>query len=296
MRRGHRLWLLFAGLLCLVVARWATVDTSSDPRFCVDGTCGGSAPLVPSLVPERPTAWLGLTSARWLGLVPPSERARIGPVFAQRFDHLAEQRSTATVNALLLRSNPDRVRALVSPAAPGSAVLVFLHGYGGLLTPYLSTLRQCRALDPYTILAPALSLDGDWGSARGRAVVTRTLATWPDPTDDAVLVGLSNGAIGVTDIAADPELAGRFRAIVAVEGLGSPDWHDPPVRGLHVIAAVDDVRNPLAHVRDHVATYRSLGADVVLHEVPGDHLAFFDRFGPICQALAHIVARPPAAG
>ena len=133
-----------------------------------------------------------------------------------------------------------------------------------------------------------------WWERRGRAVLTRTLETLPAWADRerVALVGLSNGAIGVTAIAADPALAHRFFAIVAIEGVGSASMHAPPIRRLDVLAAQNDPRFPYDWVVDSANSFRDQGADVRVWPVPGDHLAFFDQFHPICERMEDLLVGP----
>jgi hypothetical protein len=60
-------------------------------------------------------------------------------------------------------------------AAKPVPVLIVLHGFGGLLTPYISILASSELGKHYAIVAPALDMAGAWWEPEGKAVLKRTL-------------------------------------------------------------------------------------------------------------------------
>jgi predicted esterase len=282
--------------LAFTGARLAAVHPGPPLAYCEDGVCGARPPFLAALIREDESAYAGIALTSSLGLVLPEERPlieRAAPEKYRRLDELREGRPG--VNALLLSSTPRRVRATawLPPGEGPVPGIVFLHGYGGSLTAYLSTLLEEDRLARYAIVAPALDWQGTWWSEEGLAVVGRTLDTLPPRIDRSrvYLVGLSNGAVGAVAASAHPDLGPRFRAVVAVEGLASADWFGVPRRPLLAIGAREDGRFPLDYMVEAARSLVDAGADVSLVEVEGTHMAFYTHTSSITSAISAYLDR-----
>jgi dienelactone hydrolase len=281
--------LLAAGLICdlgFVASRAAAVRQGPFVA-CVDGACTGAAPWIARVIREDETVFAGNALVEALGILTPATRVRFDEAARDAYSRLLGRTGGPGVNALLLRSNPERVTEVAwlpsgDEPVPG---IVFLHGFGGLLTPYLSSITEAPELAGYAIVAPALGMEGDWWTDEGRAVVLRTLDTLPPriDRDRLFLVGLSNGAVGASAVASDPELAVRFRAVVAL--MGASGEFGPPQIPFLLMAAEQDDRFEVEYLRE-VQGGLVGGAPVDLVVVPGDHFALFTETASVNLALA----------
>lgn len=282
--------LALAGDLAFVAARWAAVRRGPFVA-CVNGDCARAAPWVARVVREDETVFAGTVLAEALGLLGPAARAQLDLATHRAYAQLHDRTGGPGVNALALGSSGERVAELVwlPPGEETVPGIVFLHGFGGLLTPYLSSLTESPELARCAIVAPALGHSAEWWTDEGLAVVRRTVATLPSRVDRnrLVLVGLSNGAVGVSAIAADPELAGRFQAAVAM--MGGSDRFGTARLPVLILAAEDDDRFELAHLRDVQAGLGG-GAPVELLVVSGGHFALFTHPMTVNSALADWLA------
>lgn len=270
------------------------VDPGGPIPYCVDGDCGASPPLLAALIREDESAAAGIALSAGMGALRPGELDTVRSAAPAKYTRLATLRGGRPgVNALLLSSPGGPVQNVRSmPPGDGKVpALVFLHGYGGLLTAYVATLREAEALDGWAIVAPAYGFSGEWWTPRGEAIVARTLDTLPAriDRDRVVLVGLSNGAVGATRIATLDGLAERFRAVVAIEGAAEARWVGKPQRPLLVIGARNDARFSYTGLERAVASLRAAGGDVTLVPVEGDHMAFFTHTREVTDMLAGFV-------
>lgn len=277
----------------LAYAAWRVTRVGPDARFpvCVDGVCPAEAPVLARLVREDETANAGMALSTALGLLSPHEERVIVPATRAVYADLAARRHAAPgPNALALASSADRVTSLVwlPPGEGRVPALVFLHGFGGLLTPYLSVLAASPLGERYAIVAPALDMAGYWWEPAGRAVLARTLDTLPARVDrdDLWLVGLSNGAIGANRLAADPALGPRFRGTILLVGaLQIPD--EPAPRGpVLLVPGLEDPRFPIAYVEASAAAMRDAGVEVTWAPVAGDHFVLFTHTDQVTATMA----------
>lgn len=253
---------------------------------CIDGDCAAGAPWLARLVREDESVLAGDALVQALGILTPEARAELDAAAVDAYARLAVRTAGPGANALLLRSRPDRIESVAWFPPGGGPVpgIVYLHGFGGLLTPYLGALTEDPRLAGYAIVAPALGFAGEWWTDDGLAVVRRTLDTLPPRVDRdrLYLVGLSNGAVGATAVAADPALSGRFCGVVGLMG-GSGDFGAPRVPTLLVAAEKDD-RFPLGYLRG-VHRVAASGGPAELVVVPGDHFALLTETASVDAAL-----------
>jgi dienelactone hydrolase len=285
---------LTAGLLAFDIAfsvvRVSAVAPDRPIALWSDGTPATSVPWMAALIREDETAYAGIAVTRALGVLSSQEAAEARPAFQAKLDAIP---GGPGANALLLESRPDHVYSLVwLPPGDGPVpAIVFLHGYGGLLTAYVSALLESPALARYAIIAPAESRDGAWWTEDAHAIVTNTLDHLSSRVDrDRVyLVGLSNGAIGATTVAADERLAPRFRAAVTVVGLGDLEDGVPRIP-LETIAGIDDPRFPIEFIDDQVNRLVAAGGDVQIRRFPFDHFGLFTDTAEVDAAIADYLA------
>lgn len=154
----------------------------------------------------------------------------------------------------------DRERMWLSSTSKTSDLgVVFLHGYGGRFAlPCWQVTHALASLDA-TVACPSIGTDGDWWTPKGKALVTETIAALRAAgSKRVVLVGLSNGGIGVTRIA--PGLG--IDAAIAISG-ADPSAPAPGVPAL-VIHGKKDAMSSAASARAWAtksrATYVELDA------------------------------------
>jgi hypothetical protein len=287
---------LLAGDLLFAGARLTALDPGPPLAYCEDGRCGERPPLLAALVREDESVQAGIALMSFLGAVLPEEKPQIETSAPQKYRALDALRGGRPgANLLMMGSSARRVRSItyLPPGEDPVPAIVFLHGFGGGLTAYLSTLLEDERLARYAVIGPALDWGGAWWSEEGRAVVARTLETLPARVDRdrLVLVGLSNGAVGVVSVAADPVLAPQFRAFVAVEGLAGPDSFGVPRGPMLALAARDDARFSLQGMRTAAQELQASGVDVSLVEVEGDHMAFYTQSQIIDAVIADFLSR-----
>lgn len=285
---------LTAGLVLFDVAfagyRLAAVETTGRIAYCVDGACGGRAPFFAALVREDESANAGIELAAATGALFPGEHETIGPSTRAKYAALT---GAPGPNALLLTSSAEHVTSLVylPPGDDKVPAIVFLHGYGGLLTPYVSALLESPELARYAIIAPVYGPSGAWWRADGRAIVRKTLDTLPPRVDRrrVVLVGLSNGAVGASAIAANATLGKRFRAVVCVVGLGDVDRFGVPLVPMAVIAGRADARFPIGYVDEAAEEIRAAGGSLKVHRYDFDHMGPFTDTADVNDAIAAFI-------
>jgi hypothetical protein len=295
LRRG---WALLVAALLLADAAWVVhrlwVTRPGDGvRFCANGRCPATPPLLARIPPEEETALAGAVLTRLQGLLSEVEEAEIATLLPRVY---GSRRYPNLPNTLLLRSDRDTVRYLqwVPPGshAPGSLpCLLFLHGYGGLLEPYLELLLGQGLGDEVVILAPALDNRGGWWEPRGVQVALELRTRYLPPEVDpgrVWLAGLSNGAVGATAIATDPALGPSFRGAILISGIGRSPAAPYPTPML-VIHGRDDPRFSLDGVRRQVATLGQRGVPVALRVLPGTHLVLLSNPRLVTAAIRAFV-------
>jgi len=162
--------------------------------------------------------------------------------------------------------------------------IVFLHGSAGNFKAYtwlLSKLAERRGL---VIIAPSFGF-GNWRQSGGVEAVLDALDDAAQLVeinqDEVYLLGLSNGGLGVSQLAArSPE---RFRGLVFIspvmdtELVAQKSFHDLwQNRSVLIISGENDQRVPISYVKKRVSTLQSGGVDVTALTYPGeDHFLLF---------------------
>jgi predicted esterase len=148
------------------------------------------------------------------------------------------------------------------PGTEPLPTLVFLHGFGGLMTPYVETIGRALA-GRWLVVAPALDPVGAWRTKRGQAVLRETLAQLPPRADRSrvFLVGLSNGAVGALQAARAEDVRRQLAGLAVISGIA---WAGDALSGLRVlvVAGKNDPRFPIAFVEEKTAELGKAGAVV----------------------------------
>ncbi len=229
--RGTRARLFFLRLAVLVIAGCVgfTLNrietTSDDPSilYCRDMDCGITPPWYSKIIREEEVAFSGQALGRALGALSDTDIAETSPALKEVFESERQRLGgKESLNALLLSSDSDHVDYLFHrpPGTGPFPTLIFLHGFGGLLTSYVSLLADSPIGRRFAIVAPAIDILGYWWGGSGRDTVKGLLDRLPPEVDRSrlVLVGLSNGARGAAVIARDPELTDKFKGTVLLFG------------------------------------------------------------------------------
>lgn len=241
-------------------SRWAR-PASAAVEVCVNGDCARPRVSLGRLVPELESMRAGLLLSRGLGITSAAESGAYREVVAKAYGALGDDWSYAPNPAFEL-SLPGRVvYDRVKPEKPSRCV-VFLHGFGGLLTAYVEAIANSELGKDALVLAPVLDPVGRWDSERGAEVVRALVEREPG---GCWLVGLSNGAVGGWRLPARPELKGKIRGAVLLSGLGGPEPGLPAVPTL-VISGQHDARFPFEWIRDVAAS-----AGLQAHGLEADH-------------------------
>jgi len=271
--------LVIAAQLLFVLWRLVVVPRDVEGwRVCDSGVCG-RGPWLAYLAPEREAVLAGLELSRVTGAVEGDEYES----FRQTF-RAAYPPEVGLPSAMLMVSTPGSVRSLVHlpPGKARAPCILFLHGFGGLLTPYVRVMAESALGREYVLAAPALDPIGDWSSERASEVLREAIETLPPEADrgELYLVGLSNGSIY------GARYAPRFRGTVLLSGVGDPSGG----RAL-VISGTNDVRIPIDYVREFVATLPG----TELRELPADHVMILSHARQWTE-LAAAWLRPPQPG
>jgi predicted esterase len=267
----------FLGVAAVGVAFIASRFAHTPPtavQACVEDRCTRGAWWWQRLVDEREATRAGLYLSGHLGSMRGAEFTR--------FDRLIDAQWKATPpawrggpNPLLMWSTPARVESLrvSAPGAGKRPAIVFLHGFGGLLSLYVRAVAE-GTKGEFDVVAPALDLTGAWWTERGQAVIAHTLDTLPPEVDRSrvYLVGLSNGGIGASSVLLRPALAKRFAGVVLLSGAGELETlaSAPPTRVL-IISGTRDWRFRGDWVAAQHAQLEAVGADVTWETFAADH-------------------------
>ncbi len=174
-------------------------------------------------------------------------------------------------------------------------VIVFLHGSGGNFKAYTWAWTRLAEAAGFVIIAPSFGF-GNWWRPGGPAAVSRAVedaATLVELDPDRVyLAGLSNGGLGVSQLAAaSPE---QFRGLIflspvmATEIVGTAEfleaWRDRPML---VITGEADRRIPISYVQKRVSGLQAGGVDVTYIVYPGeDHFLFFSQLSNVLNDIS----------
>ncbi|WP_437672101.1 alpha/beta hydrolase [Sorangium sp. So ce131] len=246
-------------------------------RYCEEGDCTRVPPLLARLVDEDETALAGLGFASMTGLIGGAEERALEALLRISYGELrASPRFEGSPNAALVGASSGQARALawVPPGRPSAPCLVFLHGFGGQLSIYLSALVDAGLGDEFVIVAPFLDAGAQWWRPEGEAAVRDLVEHHLPPSADrgrVFLVGLSNGAIGAARLAQRGEVRRLFRGVILLSGAAEAQAADLAGLDVLVITGAEDPRFPLRGIEQDAASFRERGAAVELEVLAGDH-------------------------
>lgn len=225
-------------------ARWARPLPAEAWAVCSAGGCAQPRFGLGRLVPEAESVRAGLLLARLIGVTRPDEARAYEATVERAFAALPEAYA-ALPNPGFALSAPGAATLYVRrPPAPRRC-LVFLHGFGGLMTPYLEVLARAPLGTDALVVAPALDPVGAWNGPRGAAVVRAALDFAAGELGEPCwLIGLSNGAVGAWHLPAQPELRARVQGAVLLSGLGDVAPAGLPAVPTLVVSGVRDARFP----------------------------------------------------
>lgn len=290
LRVGGVLAAVLVGEVLFAALRMGAVESGPPIAYALDGDTGVPPPLLSRLVREPESTRAGVALTRSLGFLDAPDAALLDQASGAQDQALARMRKGSPgPNALLLRSDESHVQELLwLPEGDGPfPAIVFLHGWGGLLSTYLSALAGTEVGRRYAIVAPALDWQGAWWEDPGWGVVVRTLDTLPPSIDRSrlFLVGLSNGATGATRLSTLPSLASRFLGTVLLVGVGWVEPGEDLSRPMLVLPGERDNRFPLELVQQTAEDLRARGLPVTCAPQPGDHFNLFTHTDTVAGAM-----------
>ncbi len=173
--------------------------------------------------------------------------------------------------------------------------ILFLHGSGGNFKAYTWAWAKFAEKQGFVIIAPSFGF-GNWSRPGGLAAASLALddaATLIEIDPDRVyLAGLSNGGLGVSELAATfPE---RFRGLILLspvmdtEIVNSAEFHDSWRESpILVITGEADQRIPVSYVERQVSVLQTGGVDVTYIAYPGeDHFLFFSQLTNVLSDIS----------
>ncbi len=181
-------------------------------------------------------------------------------------------------------------------AAEPLPVVLFLHGWGGPFRGYLWVLKALAESEGVAIVVPSFGL-GNWRQTVGQQAIDDALAhIEADPELDAdrvVLVGLSNGAMGVSRAV----LAGadRFAAVVylspVLESAHAYAVGEAMVgRPVSVVTGAEDCRVPAEWVAEGAGALQAARPQARRVDVPEeDHFLLFSQPEVVLAEIAEVV-------
>ncbi len=177
--------------------------------------------------------------------------------------------------------------------------LIFLHGMGGNIKPYLWVLSGISARMKCAVIAPTFGL-GNWDRAEGADFVVdvakEALATLPLDLEHLFLLGYSNGAMGVTRAAVkEPTL---FRGLIYLSPVTEDEFFSSPEflshkqeRRILFLHGGRDRRIPLSFVQGTVASLEQLGCNVRLKVYDDeDHYLLFSQSDAVLADIVEYMA------
>ncbi len=260
-----------------VVARLA--GRSAPPpgmQVCVNSDCGPRGSFWQLVPPEHEAARAGLYLAKLVGAMRGAEFDHFDRLLDTEYGRLTPAWRSLP-NSLLMFSSPSRVEYLrwVPPGREHLRCLVFLHGFGGELTPYLRAMVESPLGETSAALAPALDSVGWWPSERGLGVVRALTDRYLPPQcdrDRVYLVGLSNGSIGAARIFSERAPRSAFRGAILVSGGGDFETEAPSETRWLFLTGAKDPRFGAEELRRIADGLARDGAAVMFQSIAGaDH-------------------------
>lgn len=253
-------------------------------QVCFNDDCGSGVLRWQRIFDEREVARAGVTLSMHLKDTPRLEAERFTELLDASWERMPAG-FRGVPNPMLFISRPGRVTTL-RYRAPGDAkrpAIVFLHGFGGLLTPYLESITRATG-GTYDIIAPVLDPSGYWWSAHGLAVVEEVLQHLPPDVDRVFLLGLSNGGVGASAVLQDAHLTKRLSGVVLISGVG--ELKQRPRVPLLMISGKRDSHFTYSSVSIQAYAAEALGAAPRTVWLQADHFLILTHTAEWGQAFA----------
>jgi predicted esterase len=195
-------------------------------------------------------------------------------------------RATEPVSVFLPDENVSGTPRVPSGGRQRFACLVFLHGLGGNVKPCLWLLARLAKTGKCVVIAPTFGM-GDWDKPGGAQmvvdVVQEAVATLPVDPKRILLMGYSNGAMGVTRAAI--KRPGLFQGLIYLSPVTEDELFSTPQflarardRKILFLHGGRDPRIPKNVVEGTVALLKSRRCKVRLKIYPDeDHWLLFSR-------------------
>lgn len=171
-----------------------------------------------------------------------------------------------------------------APDEPLPAI-VFLHGSAGNFKAYTWIWSHLAEEQGYVIIAPSFGF-GNWRQPNGKEAVLRAIEDAASQVmldrNQIYLAGLSNGGLGVSQLAAEhPDL---FRGLVLISPVIDTTlvdtvnfqqaWENRPVL---LISGRTDKRIPINYIQERIQNLRAGGIDLTTAIYKDDHFLFFSQ-------------------
>lgn len=173
--------------------------------------------------------------------------------------------------------------------------IVFLHGSAGNFKVYLWLWSKLAEQHQMAIIAPSFGF-GNWRKTGGSKAVSQALkdaATIVNIDEDQIyLAGLSNGGLGVSQLAEEtPE---KYRGLIFISPVMATEivdekpflnaWQNRPVL---ILTGALDKRIPIDYVKKRSSNFKAAGlavTEVIYHEE--DHFLFFTQAEDVLDKIS----------
>jgi len=283
-KRGR--WVLGLGLvliLAVAAVRMLSPQNGSIKQLLLPhGTisCG-----VNCLIDEQDAALFSTRVLPFVGWISPREQEglvgamhagyqqmnAVQPLIASPFIHtyLGLQRADA-FDAVVIEPETDQ---------PPEWGLIFLHGFTGNFTMPCWLMAQTVSAFQSLTVCPSVGWKGDWWTANGEATLRETIAYLHQRgVNRIVLAGLSNGALGTSELASKlkDELAGLI--LLSGASLDAPDSGLPVL----ILTGSRDERMPPELIRAYA---NRMGDQATFVALDSDHFMLVKQFDAVREHI-----------
>ena len=308
------LLLIFLVLSCVVIwqipSRQASIDSPVSNQYAPrnDETYEPSWFSLPNIVPEKEQINLGFRLMPWVDPILTSSQAKkVSKMTMQLYNELESDPEFRALGSVLGSGYCDLTKRpydnghyfLYVPDAPDPVkpkpAIVFLHGSGGNFKPYIWLWSKLAEKEGYVIIAPTFGF-GNWNRVEGLEAVRSALEDAKSKTnidaDSIYLAGLSNGGLGVSQVAAND--AKTYKGVILLSPVLDnrtlktrefvKGWRGRPQL---VITGKKDRRVSIDYVNNHVKFLIESKIDVTYKAYQGqDHFLFFEKAHEVFDDIA----------
>lgn len=250
------------------------------------------------LLPEEDIVFVGTRMMSLLLGVTPNEANGLMPAIAQSYQTMREQEGNFTSPLLsslfgLSSANAFDVLSFCGEkcrVAPRHAAIVHIHGVGGNWALICWRLAQAADVIGAEVICPSRNIMGSWYSKAGQEIINRVFESLKGRDISKIyLSGLSAGALSISVIA--PKLADKIDGLILLYG-AHPNLSSSKIRTLYIYGS-DDERFPLNLMRAVGKARKSVGDNIEIHEIPGDHLTIVKQPQLIIPLIEHWLQQSP---